>query len=98
MAKVKIMYWKDAIPYGVRAFDEHGKVTRQLPNHFIATVDAAAMVEGDTDQNAYRDGFTWGAAEEREGTAEEVAEAVVAEIIAAYPMQRLTKLAQGLKA
>jgi hypothetical protein len=98
MAKVKIMYWKDTIPYGVRAFDEHGKVTRQLPNHFIATVDAAAMVDGDTDQNAYRDGFTWGAAEERAGTAEEAAAAVVDEIIAAYPMERLSKLVQGLEA
>lgn len=94
MAEVKIMYWKDTIPYGVRAHDDHGKVTRQLPNQFVAAVDAAAMVDGATDQKAYRDGFTWGPAEEREGTAEAVADAVVAEIIAAYPMERLSKLAK----
>ncbi len=98
MTKVKIMYWKDTIPYGVRASDEHGKASRQLPNQFVAAVDAAAMVEGDTEQNAYRDGFTWGPAEEREGSAAEVADAVVAEIVAEYSMDRLSKLAQGQEA
>ncbi len=98
MAKVKIMYWKEAIPYGVRAFDKNGRVSRQLPNQFGATVDATAMIEGDTEQDAYRDGFTWGPEEERAGTAEEVADAVVAELVAAYPVERLGKLMQGLKA
>ncbi len=98
MAKVKIMYWKDTIPYGVRASAENGKASRQLPNQFTVAVDAAAMVGGETDQNAYRDGFTWGPAKEREGTAAEVADAVVAEIVADYPMNRLSKLAQGLEA
>ncbi len=95
MAKVKIMYWKDTIPYGVRASDENGRASRQLPGQFVSAVDAMAMVEGDTEQDAYRDGFTWGPAEEREGTADEVADAVLAELIEAYPMERLAKLARG---
>ncbi len=98
MAEVKIMYWKDTIPYGVRAFDENGKVSRQLPNQFVTAVDAAAMAADDTEQKAYRDGFTWGPAEERVGSAEEIADAVVAEIIATYPTKRLSKLAQGQEA
>ena len=93
MAKVQIMYWKD-IPYAVRASDGKGRVSRQLPREFEAVVDAAAMAEGATEQSAYQAGFRWGAAEERPGTAADVAEAVVSDIIAAYPSQRLAKLAK----
>ncbi len=95
MAKVQILYWKD-IPYGVRARDENGPVTRQLPREFEAVVDAAAMAEGATEQKAYQAAFRWGEASERPGTAAEVVEAVVAEIIAAYPSRRLARLAKRL--
>ena len=97
MAKVQIMYWKD-IPYAVRATDEGGRVSKQLPREFEAVVDAAAMADGDTDQKQYQAGFRWGATEERPGSAAEVAEAVVAETIAAYPSQRLAKLAKRQEA
>lgn len=93
MAKVQIMYWKD-IPYGVRARGADGVVSRQLPKEFEAVVDAAAMAEGATTQEEYQAGFRWGPAEERPGAAAEVADAVVAEIIAAYPSPRLAKLAR----
>lgn len=93
MAKVQVMYWKD-IPYAVRATDENGRVSKQLPREFEAVVDAAAMADGDTEQKQYQAGFRWGPAEERPGTAAEVVEAVLAEIIAAYPSARLAKLAR----
>ncbi|MBI3763316.1 MAG: virulence factor [Chloroflexi bacterium] len=93
MAKVQIYYWKD-IPYGVRARDENGRVTKQLPRAFEATVDAAAMAEGQTEAEQYQAGFVWGATEERPGSAEEAAQAVVDEIVAAYPPSRLAKLAR----
>ena len=87
------MYWKE-IPYGVRAKDSDGQVTRQLPELFQEAVDAAAMVDGDTDQAAYQAGFRWGPAEEREGAAAEVADAVAAEIVTAYPEDRLKVMAK----
>jgi uncharacterized protein (DUF1501 family) len=93
MAQVKIMYWKD-IPYAVRASDTNGQVSRQLPDKFQEAVDAAAMAEGATDQDVYRAGFRWGPAEERGGTAQEAADAAVAEIVAAYPEDRLQSLAR----
>ena len=93
MAKVQIMYWKD-VPYAVRASDDKGRISKQLPREFEAVVDAAAMAEGATEQSAYQAGFRWGDPEERPGAAAEVAEAVVAEIIAAYPSPRLAKLAK----
>ena len=93
MTKVQIYYWKD-IPFGVRARDENGRVTKQLPRAFEAAVDAAAMAEGRTEAEQYREGFRWGDAEERPGSAEEAAQAVVEEIVAAYPAARLAKLAK----
>ena len=93
MATVQIYYWKD-IPYGVRARDEKGRVTKHLPLAFGAAVDAAAMAEGQTEADQYQAGFVWGTAEERTGAAEEVAQVVVDEIIAAYPPARLAKLAR----
>ncbi|HKZ84982.1 MAG TPA: virulence factor [Anaerolineae bacterium] len=93
MAQVQIYFWKD-IPYGVRARDENGRVTKQLPRAFEATVDAAAMAEGQTDAKDYQSGFRWGDPEERPGSAEEAAQVVVDEIVTAYPSARLAKLAR----
>ena len=93
MAQVRVMYWKE-IPYAVRATDAAGRASRQLPPQFQETVDAAAMAAGATSQEDYQAGFTWGPAEERPGSAAEVADGVVAEIVAAYPQERLTALAQ----
>jgi len=93
MAQVRIMYWKD-IPYGVRATDEAGaRVSRQLPPEFQETVDAAAMAEGATSAEDYQAGFTWGNPDERPGTAAAAADAVVAELVSAYPRERLSKMA-----
>lgn len=92
MAQIRMMYWKD-IPYGVRAKDDGGQITRQLPGHFQEAVDAAAMVDGDTDQDRYQSGFRWDPPVERPGSAAEAADAMVAEIVAAYPEERLGRLA-----
>jgi hypothetical protein len=93
MATVRIMYWKD-IPYGVRGRDDSGQVTRQLPDRFQEAIDAAAMASGETSQEAYQAGFTWGPAEERPGTATEAADAAVGEILLAYPDERLRQMAR----
>jgi len=97
MAQVQILYWKD-IPYGVRAKDENGRVSKQLPRAFEATVDAAAVADGQTASDQYQAGFVWGDSEERAGAAAEVAEAVVAELVEAYPSARLAKLARRVQA
>jgi len=93
MAKVRVIYWKD-FPYGVRGQDPSGQVTRQLPERFQEAIDAAAMASGETSQEAYQSGFTWGPAEERPGTAAEATDAAVTEILAAFPEERLTEMAR----
>ncbi len=95
MARVRIMYWKD-FPYGVRGQDASGQVTRQLPAAFQEAIDNTAMASGQTSQEDYQAGFKWGPAEERPGTAAEAADAVVAEIVAAYPEERLKGMSRRL--
>lgn len=85
MAIVKIMYWKD-IPCSVRAEEgRRNRVTRKLPDIYMAVIDAVAMKDGLVGSDEYQNGFWWGEAEERLGTVEEAADAVVAEVLAKYP-------------
>ena len=98
MALVRVMYWKD-IPYAVRVTDEAGgRVNRQLPPEFQEAVDAAAMAAGATAAEDYQAGFRWGSPEDRPGTATAAADAVVAEIIAAWPKDRLAERASRKEA
>ena len=94
MARVRIMYWKE-IPYGVRAQDDSGQVTRQLPAEFQEAIDNNAMLTGDTSADDYQAKFRWGPPEERPGTAAEAADAEVVALISAYPAARLEGLARG---
>jgi len=85
MVIVKIMYWKD-IPCSVRVQEgRRNRVTRKLPDIYMSVVDAVAMREGLVGADEYQNAFQWGEPEEREGTLEEVADAVVEEIVAKYP-------------
>jgi len=85
MAEVKIMYWKD-IPCSVRAQEgRRNRVTRKLPDMYMALVDSVAMKEGLVGADEYQEAFWWGEAEERPGTPEAVADAVVQEILEKYP-------------
>lgn len=94
MAELTMIKWRD-IPMQIVVRDEAGGSARRLlPDRFQEAVDAAAMADGDTSQEAYQAGFTWGPAEERPGTAAEAADAVVAEIVAAYPPERLAQRAR----
>ncbi len=88
MAEYQVMFWKH-IPSQVKAWDASGEVKRMLPDRFQVAIDAFAMKDGSTDMDAYLDGWAWGPVDEREGTAAEVLEGVIAEIDASYPRSRL---------
>jgi hypothetical protein len=88
VAYYQIMYWKD-IPNVVRAWDDRQEVKKQLSARFALAIDAAATIEGDTDADVYLDGWQWGPEETREGTPEAIAQALVAELEAAWPRERL---------
>jgi hypothetical protein len=84
MAKYKILYWK-GIPSQVRATDENGRVNRQLPPRFQEAIDEAAMSLGKIGTDSYTNGFQWGDEVEHPGTAEEVADAIAAELDKKHP-------------
>ena len=83
MATYQILYWHD-IPIQVRAGGRRDRVSRELPPRFQVAIDNAAMAAGLTGTDAYLEGFVWGEAQEREGSPEEVAEAVGAELDKQY--------------
>ena len=88
MATYQVMYWKH-IPAQVKAWDETGEVKRLLPGRFQAAIDAYAMKDGSTGMEAYLEAWRWGDAQERLGSAGEVAEALVRELDAENPRSKL---------
>jgi hypothetical protein len=85
------MYWKD-IPCSVRAeAGRRNRVSRELPEIYMKTVDAVAMKEGVVGSDEYQNAFRWGEPEERPGAPNEVAAAVVEEILAKYPKSWLAE-------
>ncbi len=90
MASYQVMFWKH-IPSQVKAWDESGEVKRLLPDRFQVAIDAYAMKEGSTGMDAYLEGWQWGPVEKREGTPQQVLEAVVEELDVANPRSRLMK-------
>jgi hypothetical protein len=88
MAKYQVMYWKH-IPAQVKAWDEAGEAKRMLPDRFQAAIDAYAMKDGSTGMDSYLEAWRWGDAQERAGSAEDVAKALVKELDAANPRSRL---------
>lgn len=84
MATYQIIYWHD-IPAQVRAHDEDGRASAKLPDRFQEAIDQAAMAAGLVGDDAYLDGFRQGDKQERDGSAQEVADEVAAEIAEQYP-------------
>lgn len=83
MARYKILYWKE-IPTQIKAEDDFDDVTVMLDDRFMALIDAQAMKEGLRDADSFLAQWHWSEEEEREGSAEEVAAALKAELEAKY--------------
>lgn len=83
MARVRIIQWRD-LPSLVEA-EEGGETVRvPLSQRFQDLIDAVAMREGATESDAYLAGWAPGPETERPGAAEEVAQAVAAELEAGF--------------
>jgi hypothetical protein len=83
MAQYQILYWHD-IPLQVRSRDGRERANISLPPRFQEAVDAAAMLAGQTDDDAYTNGLRWSDLQERPGASEEVAAQVAGEIDQQY--------------
>lgn len=96
MATYQIIYWHD-IPAQVRAYDDDGRASAKLPDRFQEAIDQAAMAAGLIGSDAYTDGFRVGESRERDGSAQEVADAVAAEIAERYPQVDWRQTADRLR-
>jgi hypothetical protein len=79
MATVQVLYWQE-VPSQIRAEDEVGEVNLPLPPRFLARIDALAVERGLAGTDDYLAQWRWSEVEQRAGSAEEVAAAVLAEL------------------
>jgi hypothetical protein len=79
MTTYRVLYWQE-IPSQIRAEDEDGEVSLELPQKFMARIDALALARGLTATDDYLAQWHWSDDEVRDGSAREVAEAVRREL------------------
>ena len=79
MATYKILYWQE-IPSQIKAEDELDDLTVPMSDRFQERIDLMAARRGLQDADAYLAQWKWSEEEEREGSAEEVAEALRVEL------------------
>ena len=79
MAQYQILYWKH-VPSQVKVFEEGKRpISRQVPGG-LAEIDRIAMEQGLTGTDDYLSHWQWTPRKEREGSAEEVADALIWEL------------------
>lgn len=96
MAQVQITYWRN-IPAMVTAREGRKRAKIQLPQRFQNAIDEAAMRAGLIGTDEYLEEWRRGPWEEREGSPEEVAQAVAQELEAAFPREKLRALLQEIE-
>lgn len=83
MARFRILYWQQ-IPSVVEVRDDQVVCKEELSPRFQELIDRVAMRKKLIGTDEYLEGWHRGRPEQRDGNAEEVAKAVVAEIEADY--------------
>jgi hypothetical protein len=83
MTSYRILYWQE-VPTQIKADDGLDEVTLPLSGKFLERVDQLAGQRGLQQSDDYLAQWKWSEDEEREGSAEEVAEAVRAELEARW--------------
>jgi hypothetical protein len=79
MATYKVLYWQE-VPSQIKAEDDVDDVTLQMPDRFQERIDRLAAERGLSGSDDYLAQWQWSEEEERDGSAQDVAEAVCAEL------------------
>ena len=79
MTTYRILYWQE-VPSQIKAEDEADEVNLPLPPQFLERIDQLAGQRGLQASDDYLAQWRWSEEQEREGAAQEVAEAVRAEL------------------
>jgi hypothetical protein len=83
MATYKILYWQE-IPSQIKAEDAGDEVSLELPQRFMERIDQLAQQRGLQGSDDYLAQWQWSEEQERDGSAQEVAAAVKAELEAKH--------------
>jgi Virulence factor len=75
----KILYWQE-VPSQIKAEDERDEVTVLLEPRFMERIDQLAAQRGLQDADDYLSQWQWSEEHQRPGAAQDVAEAVKAEL------------------
>jgi hypothetical protein len=81
MTTYKVLYWQE-IPSQIKAEDDEDDVTLAMPARFMERIDKLAAARGLSAADDYLAQWHWSEEQDREGSAREVAKAVVAELAA----------------
>ena len=81
MASYKVLYWQE-VPSQIKAEDDADDVTIPLPDRFQERIDRLAAERGLSGADDYLAQWRWSDDEDRDGTAQQVAEAVRDELVA----------------
>ncbi|MGB6727360.1 MAG: virulence factor [Terracidiphilus sp.] len=79
MAKYKVLYWQE-IPTQIKVEDDEDDLSVMLDDRFMKLIDILAAKRGLQDADDYLAQWKWSEEEEREGSVQEVAEAVKTEL------------------
>jgi hypothetical protein len=80
MARYQVLYWQD-VPSVVKVLGDDGsELKRQLPDWFQQEIDNRAMTQGLVGSDAYLEQWRWGDVQERDGSPDDVLDAVVREL------------------
>ena len=75
MAYFQILYWQE-IPSQIKAWDDSDEVSLELGPEFMSRIDQAAQNQGLTSTDDYLAHWKWSDEQEREGSAQEVADSL----------------------
>ncbi len=87
----QIVYWRD-IPAQLRLRSGKERYSQPLAQRFQEAIDMAAMRADTTTTDDYLEEWRTGEAQVGEGDPEQMAITLAAELEAAYPQERLTRL------
>ena len=79
MATYRILYWQE-IPSQIKAEDAADEISVALSDRFQEQIDLLAAARGLQGSDEYLAEWHWGDDQERDGSAEDVAQAVKAEL------------------
>jgi len=83
MATYQILHWRD-IPAQIKVKEGKKRVSAQLSARFQEKIDQVAMKMGLLGTDEYLEQFKWSKAVEHQGSAQEVADAVLEELEAKF--------------